>query len=490
MVNPIDEGLEEISRHVDAAVTSAHRRRSERATALALDCLHTNAEKVDGLKRSQEGVEGELSELLTKLPQAVEAAKVEADRLAEDEAGLEGDLEAIRERIWARAAEPLRQMKAEHAFLRGEKNVIDGDLMVQAEEQARLEAVPGVLEALKARRDEAEREAAREAAAEKQAAEQKAAEQKAVFQIKFQTFREVGLGGLGNNSFTPPAQPTLSLADLLVPLGPPQPLDDEGGARAELKRLNTATEKLVSTPRRKEDQKDVLELLIVRLRCVKGVLGDVETIALLSRKLYDFSHDQQPGYLECMTRDAVPSGGTWFQDAKKCWEALQPAPAPPRTPTKKQTSPPQAKVAVGPPTVRAAVDAAHLAFPETLVFTKSALDSADASSYPHTQKVESAFGALDTVCKNRRAANGGGIGPLEDAFAALACEYSAHQSEDTLNRWGRDYEVTYEGRSFSIQENLKLGNDRGCLRIYFGWDNTEQRFVVAHCGEHKRTGQT
>ena len=469
MVNPIDEGLEEISRHVDAAVTSAHRRRSERATALALDCLHTNAEKVDGLKRSQEGVEGELSELLTKLPQAMEAAKVEADRLAEDEAGLEGDLEAIRERIWARAAEPLRQMKAEYAFLLGAKNVIDGDLMVQAEEQARLEAVPGVLEALKARRDEAE--------------------QKAVFQIKFQTFREVGLGGLGNNSFTPPAQPTLSLADLLVPLGPPQPLDDEGGARDELKRLNTATDHLVSTPRRKEDQKDVLELLIVRLRCVKGVLGYVETIAL-SRKLREFSRDQKPGFLDCMKSDAVPSGGTWFQDAKKCWEALQPAPAPPRTPTKKQTSPPQAKVAVGPPTVRAAVDAAHLAFPETLVFTKSALDSADASSYPHTQRVESAFGALDTVCKNRRAANGGGIGPLEDAFAELGCEYSAHQSEDTLNRWGGDYEVTYEGRSFSIQENLKLGKDRGCLRIYFGWDNTEQRFVVAHCGEHKRTAQT
>ena len=469
MVNPIDEGLEEISRHVDAAVTSAHRRRSERATALALDCLHTNAEKVDGLKRSQEGVEGELSELLTKLPQAMEAAKVEADRLAEDEAGLEGDLEAIRERIWARAAEPLREMKAEYAFLLGAKNVIDGDLMVQAEEQARLEAVPGVLEALKARRDEAE--------------------QKAVFQTMFQTFREVGLGGLGNNSFTPPAQPTLSLADLLVPLGPPQPLDDEGGARDELKRLNTATDHLVSTPRRKEDQKDVLELLIVRLRCVKGVLGDVETIALF-RKLYEFSRDQQPGSLDCMKRDAVPSGGTWFQDAKKCWEALQPAPAPPRTPTKKQTSPPQAKVAVGPPTVRAAVDAAHLAFPETLVFTKSALDSADASSYPHTQRVESAFGALDTVCKNRRAANGGGIGPLKEAFAALGYEYSAHQSEDTLNRWGGDYEVTYEGRSFSIQENLKLGKDRGCLRIYFGWDNTEQRFVVAHCGEHKRTGQT
>ena len=361
-VNPFDEGLEELSRHVDAAVTLGHRRRSERATALALGCLNTNAERVDGLKRRLEGVEGELSELLTKLPQAMEAAKVEAERLAEDEAESEGDGETLRKTILARTAEPLREMKAQFDFLLGEKNVIDGELMVLAEEQARLEAVPGVLEALKARRDEAEREAE--------------------VQAGLQNLKEHGIGGFHHKSSRTLAQETRE----------------------------------------------------------------------------------------------VPRGR---------------APPPLRPPpTKKQTSPPQAKVAVGPRSVRAAVDAAHLAFPETLVFTKSALDSADASSYPHTQRVESAFGALDTVCKNRRAANGGGIGPLEEAFGALGCEYSAHQSEDTLNRWGEEYVMTYKGGSLSIQQNLKLGNDRDCLRIYFGWDATELRFVVAHCGAHKTTSQT
>jgi len=143
----------------------------------------------------------------------------------------------------------------------------------------------------------------------------------------------------------------------------------------------------------------------------------------------------------------------------------------------------------GPRDVAEAVDRAEAEFAGTLIFLKSARESARLSPYGQPRKAFESLAALDAVCRARREARdrGESIGPLELAFRRFGFEYKAHESVTAKGRWGHEYQATYDGRTVSIEHHLALGNGgpATCLRVHFFPDEEKGRFVVAHVGKHK-----
>jgi len=153
---------------------------------------------------------------------------------------------------------------------------------------------------------------------------------------------------------------------------------------------------------------------------------------------------------------------------------------------------PAASVAAPEPdvrSVRAAVDLAAKRFTDTLIFMKSAFESADDSPYGQPDKVLQALEAMDDVCKSWRESiqRKQSMGPLENAFASRGFTYKSKESMTSTGKWGEEYTALYEGARMSVEPHLALGKGgpETCLRIHFFKDEEEGRFVVAHVGRHK-----
>jgi hypothetical protein len=144
--------------------------------------------------------------------------------------------------------------------------------------------------------------------------------------------------------------------------------------------------------------------------------------------------------------------------------------------------------------VRAAVDLAAKRFPDTLIFLKSALTSADDSPYGQPDKVFQALEALDDVCKVWRESiqRKQSMGPLEEAFASRGFIYKAKESMTSTGKWGEEYTTLYEGVKVAIEPHLALGKGGPdtCLRIHFFRGEEQGRFIVSHVGRHKTNVKT
>lgn len=141
-----------------------------------------------------------------------------------------------------------------------------------------------------------------------------------------------------------------------------------------------------------------------------------------------------------------------------------------------------------------AVKVAARRFVDTLIFQKSAFDSADDSPYSQPDKVLQALEAMDDVCRTRRDAlrRKQSIGLLEEAFSSRGFVYKAKCSSTSTGKWGEEYVTNYGGSRVSIEPHLALGKGGPdtCLRIHFFMDDDTGHFVVAHAGRHKTNTKT
>ena len=128
-----------------------------------------------------------------------------------------------------------------------------------------------------------------------------------------------------------------------------------------------------------------------------------------------------------------------------------------------------------------AVESADQHF-DRLRFLPSAYKSAETYPFQRPQEVYGAFSLLQQLAVAR---SQGSLGiRVEDWMQEQGCDYSAHESEATMNKHGNAR--LFDG--VEMQEHIKIGggtaNTQHYIRIHFAWGEGEQKFIVGHVGVH------
>jgi hypothetical protein len=84
---------------------------------------------------------------------------------------------------------------------------------------------------------------------------------------------------------------------------------------------------------------------------------------------------------------------------------------------------------------------------------------------------------------------------MQDAIAELqelGGRYAGNQSEITAGK-NSGYERIYNGKKYMLKKHIGIGTTRDpryCFRIYFEWEQEENKIVILHAGEHLDTQST
>jgi len=131
---------------------------------------------------------------------------------------------------------------------------------------------------------------------------------------------------------------------------------------------------------------------------------------------------------------------------------------------------------------------------KNVIFLNSAFDSAAESPYKQPIKVLYALEAIKdlSVQISGTVENTKSVQSWQDFFAERGLIYKPQESDTTKGKWGSEYEVVFEGKKVSIEKHIALGKGGPdtCLRIYFHFQETTQRFIIAHVGRHKTNTRT
>ena len=131
-------------------------------------------------------------------------------------------------------------------------------------------------------------------------------------------------------------------------------------------------------------------------------------------------------------------------------------------------------------------------FPDTIVLLKSAEKSLEDADYENKRLLWQAVELLGTeYCKRKRGE--------ENSFDEKCKELNLKEDRTTSDigagqvRGGSEYYVTYRGKKRKIDRHLKKGvsrKSRYCLRIYFFWDDSEGKVIIASLHGHFDTRDT
>ena len=123
-----------------------------------------------------------------------------------------------------------------------------------------------------------------------------------------------------------------------------------------------------------------------------------------------------------------------------------------------------------------------------LRFLPSAGESASESKFPRPNEVWKVFKALDECADARKRGN---IGKdMEEWFYEKGLDYSPHESQATMNKYGRWFYDPDQGERLEMPAHFKLGGGRGGnnqLRVHVGWEEHNEMWVVGHVGSHLPT---
>lgn len=125
--------------------------------------------------------------------------------------------------------------------------------------------------------------------------------------------------------------------------------------------------------------------------------------------------------------------------------------------------------------------------PEALEVSEDAWRSAKASHFSAPTCVLEALHAIAEVgLAYFMAAEGGpGVGPLDQAFQAkVPFKYAPTESQTTMAMYGHERVFQCNGTRREIQRHLTLGGGGNCLQIYFDFDETQRKTIIAYCGQH------
>ena len=146
-------------------------------------------------------------------------------------------------------------------------------------------------------------------------------------------------------------------------------------------------------------------------------------------------------------------------------------------------SPSAVKSSQPPKTVLEALRFASERYADVLEVWDDAWSSAKKSLFPGPTRVMQALQAIAEVGRAYFAAlpEGQSMGPLEQAFRAkIPFKYAPCESQMTMAMHGQ--ERVFQGRE--IQRHLTLGGGGNCVQIYFEFDESRQRVIIAYCGQH------
>jgi hypothetical protein len=142
------------------------------------------------------------------------------------------------------------------------------------------------------------------------------------------------------------------------------------------------------------------------------------------------------------------------------------------------------------PVPDSAFDALQLAsdrYGEMLDIWDYAWTSARESNFSGPSRVLEALQAIAEVGRRYFAAlqEGQSLGPLEKLFRdRIPFKYASGESEMTMAMYGHERIFHCRGRKREIQRHLTLGGGRNCIQIYFDFDETSGKVVIAYCGRH------
>lgn len=118
-----------------------------------------------------------------------------------------------------------------------------------------------------------------------------------------------------------------------------------------------------------------------------------------------------------------------------------------------------------------------------------AWSSAEQSNFAGPSRILEALQAIAEVGRQYFAAlhSGQSIGPLEQLFRdRVPFKYAPGEGEMTMAMYGNERVFQCRGRKREIQRHLTLGGGRNCIQIYFDFDETSQKAIIAYCGRHLR----
>lgn len=124
---------------------------------------------------------------------------------------------------------------------------------------------------------------------------------------------------------------------------------------------------------------------------------------------------------------------------------------------------------------------------EILDIWDNAWNSAKESNFAGPCRVLEALQAIADVGRRYFAAlqEGQSLGPLEQLFRdRIPFKYASVESEMTMAMYGQERVFQCRGRKREIQRHLTLGGGRNCIQIYFDFDVTSRKVIIAYCGRH------
>jgi hypothetical protein len=80
---------------------------------------------------------------------------------------------------------------------------------------------------------------------------------------------------------------------------------------------------------------------------------------------------------------------------------------------------------------------------------------------------------------------GASLGPLDQAFRQkVPFKYAPCESEMTMAMYGHE-RLFHDGEHRrEIQRHLTLGGGGNCLQVYFDFDESNGKVIIAYCGPH------
>ena len=149
--------------------------------------------------------------------------------------------------------------------------------------------------------------------------------------------------------------------------------------------------------------------------------------------------------------------------------------------------------------IRSVLEFASKEFAGHVVILKSALESADDSTYVNKEevlRVVQLLAAVKIKLETDRL-EGHKSGPLDKLIEAsgVSVRYVPRISTPTKNKYGKHYLVKYGTKFVSIVHHFTLGSSRDprhCLSLHFHIDKTKKGWlpVIGHCGRHLPTVST
>jgi hypothetical protein len=124
---------------------------------------------------------------------------------------------------------------------------------------------------------------------------------------------------------------------------------------------------------------------------------------------------------------------------------------------------------------------------DILVIWEDAWRSAKESHFSGTTRVADALTAIADIGRSYFAAirQGQSLGPIDRAFRQkVPFKYAPCESNMTMAMYGQE-RLFHDGNlRREIQRHLTLGGRGNCLQVYFDFDESIQKVIIAYCGQH------